>query len=76
MRVNLGRTSVKVLNSKSPNYEDIVRAIGYWMLLSDLTKFFKDANMPTVYYHIAEASKEIDRIWQSYDSQAKRPEPR
>jgi len=67
MKVNIENIS-EALESNS---EDMVRAVGYWLLLSDLTKFFKKANMPKVYYHLSEACKEIDCYWQEYEDSRK-----
>jgi len=55
-------------NNNMPNYKDIAKAVGYWVIMNDLKEFFQKANMPVVHEHLSAACTEIDRIWQEYES--------
>lgn len=53
---------------KKPEYKDVAKAVGYWVILNDLCDFFKNNNMPKVHKHLSAACKEIDAIWKEYES--------
>lgn len=54
-------------NNSLPKYKDIAKAVSYWVILNDLSNFFKEAGMPTVNDHLDKACAEIDRLWTEYE---------
>jgi len=49
-------------------YEDVVKAVGYWIVLDDMSSFFRKSNMPLVSQHLMLACQEIDKLWQELEA--------
>ena len=57
----------KSTKSSKPDAASILKAFSYRVEISNLASFFKRSKMDAVCFHLTEAYKEIDRIWEEGD---------
>jgi len=64
----------KVVPLNKPSIEDVVEAIRYRFILTEMGTFFKQSKMASVNRHIISACEEIDRIWEENDFHGASPQ--